>query len=188
MSEEKKDNTKIVKVGIKDQKVIVHAEESKSGDVVKTTLESDVSPLPGFPVALSDLGAYMCDLMEFPSHWRHHHKCTSVSIGHEEDGRINAVVTLSTKLTNFNSGLLINSPCLREKLTGTSGGGAFMTPKMLELVKSVIAHGRAYMDGERSQTEMPLDASAKKKKGKLSPEEIGKGQADILAKSIGGNA
>ena len=185
---DKKDTLKIVKCGIKDSKVIVHAEEAITGDILKTTLESDAPPLPAFPNALSDLGAYMCDLMEFPKEWKNLHRCTSISIGHEEDGRLNAVVTLYVKLAKFNNGISINSPCLREKLAGTSGGGAFMTPKMLELVQAVITCGRAYMEGERSQVEMPLDANGKKKRGKLTAMETAQGQADVFAKEIGGNA
>lgn len=151
----KKGVMRIVKVGLKDSKVIVNVEEEKNGDVLTTNLTSDQPPLPEFPKTFAELGKYMCGLMEFPDEWKANHKCTSISIGHEEDDRLNAVVTMYVKLNKFNSGITINSPCLREKIQGAPGGGAFMPAKMLDLVNEIIAHAKAYMDGDRSQQVIP---------------------------------
>ena len=142
---------KIVKVGHKNATTFVHIEEEKAGDVVKTTLESDQPPNPEFTSALADLGKYMCGMMDFPDEWKAKHRCNSISIGYEEDDRIHAVVTLYVELEKFPSGVVINTPCLLEKVAGKAGGGTFMPPKMLDLVKEVIAEGQKYYDGDRAQ-------------------------------------
>ena len=148
---------KIVKIGHKNSKTTVHGQEEKNGDVINMTLESDTPANPEFHTALKDLGKYMCDLLGCPAEWKQTHSCTSVSIGYEDDDRINAVVTLYIQLSKFNNGITVNTPCLREKLPGKGGGGQFMTPKMLDLVKEVIDEAQKYYDGDRAQLEMPVD-------------------------------
>lgn len=142
---------KIVKVGHKNQKTTITCEEEKNGDVKTMTLTSDVPALPEFHEAMKELGKYMCDLLGVPADWKQKHTCNSVSIGYEEDERINTVVTIYVQLEKFNNGIVINTPCLREKVAGKSGGGNFMTPKMLDLVKSVREEALKYYDGERAQ-------------------------------------
>lgn len=149
-----KSELKIVKVGHKAGKTFVHAEEDKGGDVIKITLESDQPANPEFHDALKALGKYMCGMLGFPAEWTEQHTCNSVSIGHEEDDRLNAVVSMYVTLAKFNNGLSINSPCLREKLQGKGGGGSFMPPKMLDLVKSVVDQGLKYYEGDRAQKEL----------------------------------
>lgn len=125
--------------------------QQSHGDVKLTTLTSDTPANPEFYEALKELGKYMCDLIGAPTDWKSKHTCNSVAIGYEEDDRINAVVTLYVQLEKFNNGIVINTPCLREKLSGKGGGGNFMTPKMLELVKTVGDEDQKYWDGERAQ-------------------------------------
>jgi hypothetical protein len=152
-----KSKLKIVKVGHKSGKTFVHVEEDKAGDVLKTFLDSDQPANPEFHDALKNLGKYMCGLLGFPPEWTATHTCNQVSIGHEEDDRINAVVTIYVALAKFNNGITINSPCLREKVVGASGGGAFMKPKMLELVQEVMNEGQKYYDGDRAQLPLPMN-------------------------------
>ena len=147
----KKQEIKIVKVGSKHGKTFVHAEEDKGGDLVKITLESDQPANPEFHAALKELGKYMCGMLGFPTEWTASHQCTSLSIGHEEDDRINAVVSIYVMLPKFNNGLAINSPCLREKVAGNAGGGSFMPQKMADLVADVMEEGHKYYDGDRAQ-------------------------------------
>lgn len=174
---------KIVKVGIKDSKVFVHAEEEIKGEVKKIMLDGDTPPLPEFPKAFGEVCKYMTEFMNFPDDWKG--KVTTVSIGHEEDKRKNVVVTMSVKMPNFVSPTTINTPVLREKIAGTSNGGAFMMPKLLELVEEVIKQGHLYLDGERGQVEMPLEEEngprTNKKSKKLTDKEVGEGQAAALA-------
>jgi len=146
-----KSELKIVKVGSKNGKTFVHAEEDKGGDIIKITLESDQPANPEFHEALGELGKYMCGMLGFPSEWTAAHSCNSVSIGHEEDDRTNAVVSMYVTLAKFNNGLSINSPCLREKVAGKAGGGSFMPEKMLDLVNEVVEQGLKYYEGDRAQ-------------------------------------
>ena len=176
----------ITKVGHKDDKTLVHSQEDKNGDTVKSELNSDAKPTPEFHEAMKKLGAYMCDHMGFPADWKRDHKCLYVHIGHEseKEKRINAIVTINVKLEKFNNGITINSPVLREKLQGIPGGGSFMTPTMLELVKNVMVEGEKYMNGERAQHELLPKAERGSKRGKKHTfEETAQGQADAFAQN-----
>lgn len=142
---------KITNVKHKKGTTTVAFEENKGGDVVKSTLESDVLPVPELLESMASLGKHMTDLMGFTDDWKKETTCTSVAIGHEKDEKINAIVTLSVKLEKFNNGITVNTPVMREKKEGIPGGGSFMSLDMLALVKAVIAHGQKYIDGERAQ-------------------------------------
>ena len=148
---------KITKIGYKNQKVTVEGETEQNGEVIITSLTSDIPPLPEFAETLVKIGEYMTKLTGMPDEWSKSTKCYSITIGHEEDERINAIVTLYTQLENFNSGVCINTPVLREKLQGTAGGGKFMPENMLTLVREMIEQAQRYYDGERSQQELPVD-------------------------------
>lgn len=148
---------RITKVSHKNGDFHVRTEEESNGDVIKKDIESDTPANPEFTDALTDIGLYLCKMMEFPKEWTDKHECRSVTINYEEDDRMGVVVSLYVTLAKFSAGISINSPHLREKLAGTPGGGAFMPPKLVELVQEVIAQGQKYMDGDRAQRELLED-------------------------------
>lgn len=151
------EGAQITKISYSKGDITVRTEEQKNGDVIKTDIESDAPPNPEFTDALTDLGLYMCEMMDFPKAWKDKHECRGVAINYEEDERIGGVVTMYVPLAKFNAGIVVNSPHLREKVAGTAGGGNFMTPKMCELVKEMRAQAQKYIDGDRAQRELLKD-------------------------------
>lgn len=156
----KKTGLKYTKIGIKKQVHICAEEDKSAGENIHHDCISSDMPLPGLPAALKELGDYMVGLLEAPADWKRYAKCTSVAIGHEEDDRINVVVSLSVTLPKFPSPFNLNTPCLREKLAGKPGGGVFMSAKMYDLVQEVIGEGKKYYEGKRAQGSLlpPPDA------------------------------
>lgn len=144
---------KIVKIGHKSGTTHVNGVINMNGDTITRELVSDTPPNPEFFKSLDTLGAYMITLMGLPADFKDNQKCLWVSVGHEEDDRLNAIITLSVKLDKFNAPMTINTPIMREKLAGSPGKG-FMTEKMLDLVKAVIKEADLYAKGERAQQEL----------------------------------
>lgn len=147
----------ITKISLKDSDVHIVTEEEKNGDTIKTDLDSDQPGNPEFGDAFTDLGLYMADMMEFAKEWKNKSVCRSCTINYEEDDRIGVVVTLFVPLAKFNGGVSISSPHLREKLPGTPGGGCFMPPKLVDLVKELRDEAQKYLDGDRAQRELLKD-------------------------------
>lgn len=151
----------ITKISLKNADVHIITEEEKNGDTIKTDLDSDQPPNPEFGDAMTDLGLYMFNMMEFPKEWKEKAECRGLTINYEDDDRIGCIVTLYVPLAKFNGGVSINSPHLREKLPGTPGGGCFMPPKLVDLVKELRDEAQKYIDGDRAQRELLSDADEK---------------------------
>ena len=150
-------SAQITKISLKGGDVHIVTEEEKNGDTIKTDLDSDQPPNPEFKDAITDLGLYMFDMMEFPEAWKDKAECRGVTINYEEDERIGAVVVMYVPLSKFNAGVSISSPHLREKLPGTPDGGCFMPPKMVDLVKELRNEAQKYIYGDRAQRELLAD-------------------------------
>lgn len=173
--------TQITKVGRKGDNVIINFEDNRGGEVIKSQLVSDAKPTPEFDKAFADLGKYMCGVTGMADDWARDHTMLWLSIGVEKDDtetveRINAVTTPSIKLAKFAAPMTVNTPVMREKVSGVPGGGSFMPPKMLDLVKAVIEHAEEYLDGTRAQHELLPKAPRGSKKGSVPKKEEDDGE------------
>lgn len=126
-------------------------------DVIEHRLTSPDPPRKRFTDALDSLIPDVLGLIEAPDHWADGMRVTGVSINYEgEDDRRGLVVTCLRELEGTNAPLVINTPHLKEQVEDIEEG-SFITDTMLKALTRIHTAVQKYLDGDRMQTELPLD-------------------------------
>jgi hypothetical protein len=137
--------------------ITIRAEEqSGEEDIRRIELESRAEPRPEFHEAMGGLILPALEMLEAPFAWRAAATISGVSITHEEERGMGAVVTLLVPLECAPSPLVLNTPYL------TSGGDGCVLPDDLrDAILRVIDEALRYLDGDRAQgdlfAERPFD-------------------------------
>lgn len=136
--------------------ITIRAEEALSPDgdeVRRIELESRAEPRPEFHEAMGELIGPSLRMIEAPTAWEGVATISGVSVTHEEERGMGAVVTLLVPLACAPSPLVINTPYLPSE--DPNGNGAPVLPQALRLaVERVCLEARRYLDGERAQGDL----------------------------------
>lgn len=134
--------------------ITIRAEEqSGEEDVRRVELESRAEPRPEFHEAMGGLIRPALDMIQAPGAWMAVATISGVSLTHEEDRGMGAVVTLLVPLECAPSPLVLNTPYLPSE-DPNGAGSPTLPPALQQAIERVILEAERYLDGERAQGDL----------------------------------
>lgn len=135
--------------------IIIRAEEqSGEEDIRRIELESRAEPRPEFHEAMGGLISPAMTMIEAPGAWLTAATISGVSITHEDEGGIGAVVTILVPLECAPSPLVINTPYLTSVDNGSGAPRLLLPPALQQAVERVIDEAERYLGGDRAQGDL----------------------------------
>lgn len=134
--------------------ILIRAEEQcGEEDIRRIELESRAEPRPEFHEAMGGMISPAMNMIQAPGAWMAVATISGVSVTHEEERGMGAVVTILVPLECAPSPLVLNTPYLPSEDPNDSGG-ATLPRALREAVERVIDEAMRYLRGERAQADL----------------------------------
>lgn len=115
-------------------------------------------PRPGFDAALQALAPTLAQWCDVPTEWCKKLTVMGVSLSYS-NGVMGACVT-AKRPSSANSPLILNAPH-KPSVPYSEGGdeSVCLTVEQYDAILAIIAEAEAYLDGDRAQMELPMEAA-----------------------------
>jgi hypothetical protein len=149
---------KITKVRFKKNKVTIKWQnEDEQGRTTEFMISSYDDPVQAFKEAWDNLVTVALGICDMEESYRPGMKATGVSFSSVgEDEVMGAVVTIEKSVSSADSPLIINTPHLASRPTDPNGQGPCLCLEHIEILEEVMGQAEEYVQGIRSQLELPL--------------------------------